>query len=97
MPRLKQKNDPFDFPLWAEQLFTEETAIKRAKFILAGGGTFEIGIFCNTALDCTSGATLIRNMQGKVIKGTVCKTNDPTGLEWYQDIYRKFMLRTNCL
>jgi hypothetical protein len=47
-------------------------------------------------LDCTSGAFLLRDKEGKVVSGKVCNTKDASGLEWYQALRREFMLRSNC-
>jgi hypothetical protein len=84
MAKRKQK-DPNEFPLWAEFLFREETAIKKAVFILEPSGqTVEIGIFPNHVSAGMLGAYLRRDEAGQIITGTVVKTEDPSGLTWYQ-------------
>jgi hypothetical protein len=90
----KQKpKDPSGNPEWAEFLLTEVTAIKKARFLLSDGGTVEIGIFHAPDGNYTMGAYLRRDENGEVHSGTVCKTQDASGLEWYRSLLREFMLR----
>lgn len=91
----RNPKEPFELPELAEIYFQNCVAIKKAKFMLSSGGTIEIGIFRETVLRCTSGVTLICDEAGKATFGTVCKTKDPTGLEWYEDLLRALVQRTN--
>jgi len=84
---------PSQVPELAKYYFQNRTAIKKTKFMLSGGGTIEIGIFDEPVLHCTSGAILVCDEQGKVNVGTVCRTKDATGLEWYEDLHGALVRR----
>jgi hypothetical protein len=74
----------FEYPGWAEFHLTKQPAIKKARFILSDGGSVEIGIFSEPPDMPTLGAILCRDKEGKAVSGTVCKTKEPSGLDWYQ-------------
>lgn len=91
-----RKQQDSELPLYAKHLFANETAIKKVRFMLSRGGTVQIGIFPDT-VDArgTLGVFLLRDKDGKTIHGTVCKTKDSSGVEWYEALRRELMLRSN--
>jgi hypothetical protein len=86
------KRNQFEFPAWAEWLFENETAIKKAVFTLEpSSGTVEIGIFPDNVFGGTLGAYLRRDEAGKTITGTVAKLKEPSGLAWHRTIQQSFL------
>jgi hypothetical protein len=72
------------YPGIAELYIEEETPIKKATYLLSDGGIVDIGIFNAFVGGYRIGVYLHRDAAGKLLEGTLCKFDEPSGEEWFQ-------------
>jgi hypothetical protein len=94
MKKMRAKNTDVEivsYPGIADLYMTEETPIKKATHILPDGGVVDIGIFISFVGGYRIGVYLHRDANGKLLKGTLRKFDEPSAEEWFQAMQRALL------